>query len=133
MRKTPTYFLCTEKDFHLNIRGEIMTYSSDFRAEVVEKLKRKEMSIRQACSVHNIGKTTIQRWLKNPKIKENREKPPTKIHDELLLKDIEKNPNDCLKKRAQRFQCSKTGIYIALRRLEAKKKSDVKLVEELHE
>lgn len=110
-----------------------MTYSSEFRAKVIEKIEKKEMSIRQACNAYNIGKTTLQRWLKNPKIKKNREKPPTKIHDELLLKDIKKNPNDCLRKRAQRFQCSKTGIYIALRRLEAKGKAEVKLAGELHE
>lgn len=90
------------------------------------------MSIRQACSVYNIGKTTLQRWLKNPHIKKYRDKPPTKIHNELLLKDIEIYPDDCLEKRAQRFHCSKTGIHIALRRLEVRKKADAKVIEELH-
>ena len=110
-----------------------MTYSSEFRTTVIKKLEQKQISIRQACSIYNIGKTTLQRWLKNPDIKESRDKPPTKIHNELLLKDVERYPDDCLAKRAQRFQCSKTGIHIALKRLGVKKKADVKVIEELHE
>jgi len=115
------------------MRWEIMTYSSDFRAKVIEKIEKKDMSIRQACIVYKIGKTTLQRWLKNPNLKKHRQKPPTKIHIDRLLKDLERYPDDSLASRAQRFHCSKTGIYIALRRLEAKKKADVKLVKELHD
>ena len=61
-----------------------MTYSADFRAQVIKSIKQKNMSIRQACTFYNISKTTLQRWLKNSSIKQTRSKLPTKIHDELL-------------------------------------------------
>ncbi|SNT69898.1 IS630 transposase-related protein [Psychrobacter sp. LV10R520-6] len=102
-----------------------MTYSTDFRAQVIKNIKQQDMSIRQACAFYNIGKTTLQRWLKNPSIKQTRDKPPSKIHDDLLLKDIEQYPDDCLYERAQRFNCSKTGIHTALKRLGISQKKDL--------
>ncbi len=104
---------------------EYMTYSADFRAQVIKSIKQKDMSIRQACTFYNISKTTLQRWLNNSSIKQTRDKPPSKIHDDLLLKDIEQYPDDYLYERAQRFNCSKTGIYTALKRLGISQKKDL--------
>ncbi|MFZ3142993.1 IS630 transposase-related protein [Psychrobacter glacincola] len=94
-----------------------MTYSADFRDQVVKNIKQKDMSIRQACVFYNISKTTLQRWLKDPSIKLTRNKPPSKIPNEALLKDIEQYPDDYMYERAQRFNCSKSGIEAALKRL----------------
>lgn len=75
------------------------------------------MSIRQACTFYNVSKTALQRWLKNPSIKQFRDKPPTKILNEALLKDVEQYPDDYLYERARRFNCSKTSMHTALKRL----------------
>ncbi|WP_350560631.1 IS630 transposase-related protein [Psychrobacter sp. CAL346-MNA-CIBAN-0220] len=102
-----------------------MTYSADFRAQLIKSIKQKDMSIRQACTFYNISKTTLQRWLKNSSIKQTRNKPPSKMHDELLLKDIEQHLDDYLYEQAQRFNCSKTGIHKALKRLSISQKKDL--------
>jgi transposase len=103
-----------------------MTYSADFRSQVIKSIKQKNMSIRQACTFYKISKTTLQRWLKNSSIKQTRSKLPTKIHDELLLKDIEQHPDDYLYERAHRFNCSKTGMHTALKRLGISQKKDLR-------
>ena len=101
-----------------------MTYSADFRAQVIKSVKSKDMSIRQACTFYNISKTALQRWLKDSSIKQTRNKPPTKIPNEALLKDVEQHPDYYLYERARRFNCSKTGMHTALKRLSINKKQD---------
>ena len=105
---------------------EHMTYSADFRAQVIKSVKQQGTSIRQACAFYNVSKTALQRWLKNPSIKQTRDKSPTKIQDDLLLKDVEQHPDDYLYERARRFNCSKTGIFNALKRLGISQKKDLR-------
>ena len=102
-----------------------MTYSADFRAQVIKSVKQQGMSIRQACAFYDISKATLQNWLKDPIIRLTRNKPPSKIHNEALLKDIEQYPDDYMYERAQRFRCSKSGIEAALKRLGISKKKDL--------
>ena len=102
-----------------------MTYSTDFRAQVIKSVKNKDMSIRQAYTFYNISKTALQRWLKNPSIKQTRDKPPSKIPNEALLKDVAQYPDDYMYERAQRLGCSKSGIEIALKRLGISQKKDL--------
>ena len=103
-----------------------MTYSADFRAQVIKSVKSKDMSIREACTFYNISKTALQRWLKNPSIKQTRNKPPSKIPNDVLLKDVEQHPDDYMYERAQRFGCSKSGIEAALKRLGISQKKDLR-------
>ena len=103
-----------------------MTYSADFRAQVIKSVKNKDMSIREACTFYNISKTALQRWLKNPSIKQTRNKPPSKIPNDTLLKDVEQYPDDYMYERAQRLNCSKSGIEIALKRLGLSQKKDLR-------
>ena len=103
-----------------------MTYSADFRAQVIKSVQNKDMSIRQACTFYNVSKTALQRWLKNPSIKKTRDKPPSKIPNEALLKDVAQYPDDCMYERAQRLGCSKSGIEIALKRLGISQKKDLR-------
>ena len=49
--------------------------------------------------------------------KETRNKAPTKISNEGLLKDVEQYSEDYMYERAQRLSCSKSGIEAALKRL----------------
>ena len=46
-----------------------------------------------------------------------RNKPPSKIPNDALLKDVKWYPDDYMYERAQRFGCSKSGIKTALKRL----------------
>nr|WP_201530095.1 IS630 transposase-related protein [Psychrobacter frigidicola] len=103
-----------------------MTYSADFRAQVLKSVEQQGMSIRQACAFYDISKATLQLWLKDPSIKLTRNKPPTKIPNEALLKDVEQYPDDYMYERAQRFNCSKSGIEAALKRLGISKKKDLR-------
>ena len=101
-----------------------MTYSADFRAQVIKSVEQQGMSIRQACAFYDISKATLQNWLKDPSIKLTRNKPPSKIPNEALLKDVEQHPDDYMYERAQRFGCSKSGIEAALKRLGISQKKD---------
>ena len=56
-----------------------MTYSADFRAQVIKSVKQQDMSIRQACEFYDISKVTLQNWLKDSSIKLIRNKPPSKM------------------------------------------------------
>ena len=103
-----------------------MTYSADFRAQVIKSVKSKDMSIREACTFYNISKTALQRWLKNPSIKQTRNKPPSKIPNDVLLNDVKEHPDDYQYERARRLNCSKTGIYHALKRLGISQKKDLR-------
>ena len=103
-----------------------MTYSADFRAQVIKSVKQQGMSIRQACAFYDISKATLQNWLKDPNIKLTRNKPPSKIPNEALLKDVEQYPDDYMYERAQRFDCSKSGIEAASKRLSISQKKDLR-------
>lgn len=108
-----------------------MTYSADFRAQVVKSVKNKDMSICQACTFYNVSKTALHRWLKNPNIKQTRYKSPTKIPNEALLKDVKQHLDDYLYGRARRFNCSKTGMHNALKRLVISQKKDLRVSKSL--
>ncbi|WP_201595078.1 IS630 transposase-related protein [Psychrobacter vallis] len=103
-----------------------MTYSVDFRAQVIKSAEQQGISIRQACTFYDISKATLQNWLKDPSIKLTRNKPPRKIPNEVLLKDVEQYPYDYLYERAKRFGCSKSGIEAALKRLSISQKKELR-------
>ncbi|WP_227677680.1 transposase [Psychrobacter sp. H8-1] len=65
-----------------------MTYSADFRAQVIKSVKNKDMTIREACTFYDVSKTALQRWLKNPTIKQSRDKAPSKIPNEDFFKTL---------------------------------------------
>ena len=103
-----------------------MTYSADFRAQVIKSVEEQGMSIRQACAFYDISKATLQIWLKDSSIKLTRNKSPSKIPNDALLQDVKLYPDDYMYERARRFGCSKSGIESALKRLGISKKKDVK-------
>ena len=103
-----------------------MTYSADFREQVIKNIKQKDMSIRQACTFYNISKSTLQRWLIDPSIQTTIVKAPTSIPNEALLKDVNQYPDDYLYEWARRLNCSKSGIGYALKRLNISQKKDLR-------
>ena len=92
---------------------------------MIKSVKNKDLTILEACTFYNISKTALQRWLKNPTIKQFRDKPTSKIPNEALLKDVEQYPDDYMYERAQCLGCSKSGIESALKRLGISQKKDL--------
>ncbi|WP_227671102.1 IS630 transposase-related protein [Psychrobacter pulmonis] len=69
-----------------------------------------------------VSASIIHSWQQNlvPKIKRN--KAPTKIPDDALIEDVKRYPGGYNYERARRLNCSKTGIFNALKRLDISKK-----------
>lgn len=93
-----------------------MTYSSDLRRKVLEKLEQ-GYSIRQTAELFGIHFTTVRNWKKQPfptTPKPPQVRPPKKISKEALLADVEAYPTDYLYERAARFGCTAPSIRQAL-------------------
>ena len=102
-----------------------MTYSIDYRKQVLSSIDN-GMIIREAAAFYQLSTSTIHSWKQNLEPKTNRDKAPTKIPDDALLKDVEQYPDDYMYERAQRLNCSPTGIYHALKRLRISQKKDTR-------
>lgn len=57
------------------------------------------------------------RWNNKLEPQETRDKLPTKINNDDLLRDVEMYPDAYLRERAERLKASKSGIHVALKRL----------------
>ena len=101
-----------------------MTYSLDFRKQVLKSLDN-GMTFAQAAEFYNLSPTTIQNWKRRVHSKTTRQTKPYKIPNEELLNDVKEHPDDYQYERAQRLNCSKTGIYHALKRLGISQKKDL--------
>ncbi len=99
-----------------------MTYSLDFRKQVLKSRREDNWSYRKTAKFYGIALKTIQDWEKNIIPKTTRNKPPTKIKDEDLLKDVKQYPDAYQYERAERLNCSKSGISDALKRLKITRK-----------
>ena len=100
-----------------------MTYSLDFRRQVLKSLDE-GMTFVQAAEFYNLSPTTIQNWKRRVHSKITRQTKPYKIPDDVLLNDVKEYPDDYQYERARRLNCSKTGIYHALKRLGISQKKD---------
>ena len=102
-----------------------MTYSIDFRKQVLRSIKD-GMTIREAANFYQLSTSSIHSWQQSLVPKTTRNKAPTKISNEALLKDVEQHPDDYMYERAQRLDCSKSGIESALKRLSISQKKDLR-------
>jgi transposase len=100
-----------------------MTYSLDFRRQVLKSLDE-GITFVQAAEFYNLSPTTIQNWKRRFHSKTTRQTKPYKIPDDVLLNDVKEHPDDYQYERARRLNCSKTGIYHALKRLGISQKKD---------
>ena len=102
-----------------------MTYSIDYRKQVLSSITV-GMTIREAALFYGLSTSTIHSWQQNlvPKIKRN--KVPTKIPNDALIEDVKTYPDDCNYERARRLNCSKTGIFNALKRIGINQKKDLR-------
>ena len=102
-----------------------MTYSLDFRKQVLKSLDN-GMTFAQAAEFYNLSPTTIQNWKRRVHSKATRQTKPYKIPDDVLLNDVKEHPDDYQYERERRLNCSKTGIYHALKRLSISQKKDLR-------
>ena len=82
------------------------------------------MTFVESAVFYDISTTTIQKWKKRLHSKTTRDITPYKIEDEALAQDVKDHPDDYHYERAQRFNCSPTGISKALKRIGISKKKD---------
>lgn len=103
-----------------------MTYSVDFRYQVLAVREKENLSFANAAKRFGIGLNTVVRWSKKiaPTLKRN--KPATKIDMEGLKKDVEDYPDAYQYERAQRLKVSKAAIWYALKRLGVSYKKNAK-------
>ena len=101
-----------------------MTYSIDFRMQVLKSIDD-GMTFAGAAEFYNLSPTTIQNWKRRVHSKTTRQTKPYKIPDDVLLNDVKEHPDDYQYERARRLNCSKTGIYHALKRLGFSQKKDL--------
>lgn len=94
-----------------------MTYSVDFRKQVLAIKIKEGLSFKGAAKKFDISKSALCRWSKNIEPQKTRNKKPTKIDMEALRKDIELYPDSYCYERAIRFGVSPTGIRDAKHRL----------------
>lgn len=94
-----------------------MTYSLDFRKKVLTIKKEEGLTFEEISKRFKVGKTTILRWSKNIEPKRTRNKPPSKIGNDALKKDVEMYPDAYLYERAEKFGVTPKGIFDALKRL----------------
>ena len=102
-----------------------MTYSIDYRKQVLSSITD-GMTIREAALFYGLSTSTIHSWQQNLVPKTKRNKAPTKIPDDALIEDVKRYPDDYLYERARRLNCSKTGIFNALKRLGISQKKDLR-------
>ena len=103
-----------------------MSYSLDFRKQVLKIKERERLSFRKTAKRFGVGSDTLVRWSRNISLKVKRTKPTTKVNMEVLKKDIRLYPDAYHHERARRLECSKSGIYYALKRLKITYKKSTK-------
>jgi transposase len=79
--------------------------------------EKSNLTFQKTSEKFNIGMRTLFRWQREIEPKLTRNKPATKVDMEKLRRDVEKDPDDYLSERAERFGVSVSGIFYALRRL----------------
>ena len=89
------------------------------------------MTIREAALFYGLSTSTIHSWQQNLVPKTKRNKAPTKIPDNALIDDVKRYPDDYNYERARRLNCSKTGIFNALKRLGISQKKDLEISKSL--
>lgn len=93
-----------------------MTYSVQFRKKVL-KLQSEGESFIKLSKRFQISTTTISRWKKQLTPKQNRNKKPIKIDNDVLKQDIQDYPDSYSYERARRLGVSASGIKHAKKRI----------------
>jgi predicted DNA-binding protein (UPF0251 family) len=93
-----------------------MTYKQKYRERVLRVREERNLSLRVTSEYFKVSVRTLSNWLKNIEVKSSRNKLPTKISREELLRDVELYPDCYQYERAERLGVSRTGLQSALKR-----------------
>ncbi len=94
-----------------------MTYSIDFRRQVLWVRKRDNLTIAEVAARFGVGVASVVRWLKKLEPQPGRNKPATRIDRIALARDVRMYPDAYQAERARRLGVSEKGIGHALRRM----------------
>ena len=94
-----------------------MTYSKDFRQNVLAYKDKNGLTFEQTSKHFDVAIRSLFRWEQQLEPCATRNKPATKVDMDLLLKDIDKNPDDFQWERAERLSVGQPCIHYALKRL----------------
>lgn len=94
-----------------------MAYSNDFIEHVLLIHKEEKLSHRATAKRFRIAPDTLTRWKNGQRPARTRHTKPKKIADEKLRLDVKDYPDAFQYERAERLNCSRWGIGLALRRL----------------
>jgi transposase len=93
-----------------------MAYPVEYRRKVLQIMREKNLSIREASATFQVGTTSLVRW---PKCFERKPSGPRhrKIDKARLMQDVAEYPDAYQYERAARFGVSTTAIWKALKQL----------------
>lgn len=103
-----------------------MAYPAFFRKKVLSYRERHHATIKATAEYFKIGTASVTRWVHKQEPSKSRNKQPSKIKDEDLLKDVKEYPDAFQYERAKRLGVSQTGIFSALKRLKISYKKNSK-------
>lgn len=103
-----------------------MSHSSDLRKRAL-KFVEKGGSIKEACLLFEVSRSSFQRWRLKQKntgslAPKSRDRAPYKIDNDELNAFINKHPDAYLNEIAAHFQVTIPGVSIALKRLKITRK-----------
>lgn len=94
-----------------------MTYSIDFRKQVLSVREEEGLSFAKVSSRFGVCLQSVYRWSKKIEFQRKRSKPATRIDMEALQRDIQKYPDAYHYERAKRLNVSIRCVGYALKRL----------------
>jgi len=103
-----------------------MGYSLDFRKRVLADKEEHQLSFQETSDKYKVSMRSLFRWVNCVEPATTRNKPATKINEEILLNDIEQFPDDYQFERAQRLSVTQPAIHYALKRLNITFKKNTK-------
>ncbi|CBJ82538.1 transposase [Xenorhabdus bovienii] len=101
-----------------------MGYSLDFRKRVLAYKDKHSLTFEQTSAHFEISMRTLFRWCNKIEPCMTRDKPATKIPDEVLIADVQNFSDDYQWERAKRLGVSQSAIHYALKRLRITQKKN---------
>jgi len=103
-----------------------MKYPLEYRKKVLEIKAKKGMKFKELSEYFEIPIRTLFRWSKRVEPIRNNKSRNAKIDKELLLKDVEENPDAYCYERGKKFGVSASTIHRNLKRLQISNKKKPK-------
>ena len=92
-------------------------YSKKFKKEAVRLHKEDGFQIQEVSKLLSVSTRSVSRWVNHGIENKPRVFVAFKIPNDKLLEDVKLYPDSYLHERASRLNCSKSGVFDALKRL----------------